>query len=218
MTSATRAVLMLGLWLGACSDSADAGGGGAGAGGAGAGGAASGGAPTTGGSGGAQACEAVLTSNFFSQHCVDCVEDACCPTAAACADDALCMACLDDTATEGCDTNAPLLDLLSCVFSAPACLEACGCLECGCIDDGVCDAGFMGFEVCSCPDCMTAPVPACQGACVIDGVCDDTDTCTCVDCDTLAGCSCNLDGFCDTYHEHCACADCAMRPECLERP
>lgn len=158
----------------------------------------------------------MLASSFFSEHCLDCVEEACCPTAAACADDALCMACLDDTNTEGCDTNAAILDLLSCVLSS-TCGYACGCLECSCVDDGVCDAGFMGFEVCDCPDCLAAPTPACQGACgVVDGVCGGDDACTCDDCD--GACSCNLDGFCDTYHEDCACADCAMYPDCLERP
>lgn len=205
------------LLLGACSDSAAGGGGAGAAGGAtGAGGTApSGGSQANGGSGGAPACEPGLTSSFFSQHCVDCVEEACCPAAAACADDAECRACLDDTTTAGCDTNAAILDLLSCASSS-SCVNACGCLDCGCVDDGVCDAGFMGFEVCSCSDCMTDPVPACQGACAIDGTCGNEDACTCDDCDGEDFCEgCNLDGFCDTYSEGCACADCAKDAACV---
>jgi hypothetical protein len=158
-----------------------------------------------------------LESSFFSAYCLDCVETACCPAAAACNADPACVTCLDDTSSAGCDQNAAILDLLACVVSS-TCPDACGCLNCGCIDDGICGAGFMGFEVCSCPDCMVDLIPACQGVCPEqDGTCDGEDPCTCADCAEECT-ACNLDGFCDTYGEGCPCADCTGHPACAGRP
>lgn len=207
-----------GVGLAGCSDSGDSTGG-AGPGGASTGGAGGGASASGGGGSGGQACEAALASSFFSAHCLDCVESACCAASVACLADPLCVACIDDTAGEGCDTNAAAVDVLACVSTSPMCADACGCISCGCVDDGTCDAGFMGYEVCSCPDCVAAPVPACQGVCEVDGVCADEDPCTCADCADEPFCAaCNLDRFCDTYGESCACADCVGDAACEGRP
>ena len=51
-----------------------------------------------------------------------------------------------------------------------------------------------------------------------DGVCDQSDACTCVDCrndkTVCPDFQCEPDGICDYYTENCTCADCKNDAKC----
>lgn len=140
--------------------------------------------------------------------CSACVEANCCGALAACADDPVCLACIENRETPGCSENAAAVDLAVCGFGK--CETECRCIG---LANGSCDVRPQGDEWCDCPDCLAQPNDYCLGtACVVDGTCELTDSCTCADC--LGQCGCIVDGFCDQYNEACDCSDCANVPNC----
>jgi hypothetical protein len=207
------AVIAIAFGHTACSDdggsqaSTSSGAGGVGADG-GAGGTASGGA-----GGSALTCGEVLEvdgqpGSLHGVHCIDCIEEGCCAALDACAADAECLACLEDSTPTSCLMNAAVLDLAQCTIDHCAPVE-CPCIGCNCADDGICD--LPGPEPCHCADC--ADFPGCHDGCDNDGECGSTDSCACPDCEGVC-ISCNGDGFCDLYQEPCDCSDCEAAAPC----
>jgi len=164
-------------------------------------------------------------------------------------EDCACDDCIDTAQCGYCDGDGTCNDTDAC--TCEECWDNAVCLDTdNCLDDGVCDGysegcfcadcagepacrNFMPGEVCAngvdddgdlytdCADEDCMGTPEC-GMCIVNGMCDFREACTCDECDADAYCSdptnCFDDGICDQFNEGCVCADCALVPNCAPPP
>jgi hypothetical protein len=138
-------------------------------------------------------CASTFTS--FSRACADCAgnDPGCCAAFTACAKDAVCSACFQNTAIMGCSANTNFQNAYNCET------VTCG-LTC---TAQVCNSAAFGYYAADCNYCLSKAMGGCCtqfNACVMEATCY-----ACLLGTTTAGC--NTDTLYNAY-DNCGAANC----------